>query len=1176
MVALMLLLHPASVAYAAPPPATFPQDGDVADVAIYGTSSSAGQSAIEAPSSSFEITTSSSYTGTLQISINYVCSADGGAQVTQLIDAEQGGTGVGNPGNLNSPSCTQAEVNNGTVKTVSTTVDMSTIAANNSQYDNQLKVIDMTVTKPTSSGPGHQPFTVTVTELSGSSDTNLNVSYQTNPERYNSSAISSVDKSFAIWPNASGEINLPFAPICGTSLPETVYLKWNDTDAGSASNPTQPAIHSGLPGPNLTTQLIDKTTGQPVWPIASTNVEGSSGTVANGTVEDENWLGGPGSDIPRESAVTLEPDQTYVWQWTNVNDENAIQLAVPYSDSAATINCHGPQNQTPIGNLNVDCNTSSYTLSGEDPDHPNSSVNYQVRYDDSGGGVDFSGTTSSSGTSGPHAFSTRTYVLMIQDIDNKQWYEVDSDSTTCPPPGGGLSISIGCYNTSVDITGDTGNRVYVVISGTDHNVGNSGDITGTGFLVKNNTSYNFSYNPKPDVMVTTDTQTYSHITNSWGSDNTVTQTLPCLHGTPLTPSGTCTMMVTNGLFGSIPNAPSNSVQTGQGITVAVTITSTGQVDLPQSIDGVPLGLTNNTSATTLPGAPVPTLTTFNSGVSSAAPQTFYFNLPAQGTPGQYALSGYPDYNGYAAVGPSCTINIDVYGPFTIQPGANFQNTNFEDPVNINYVTTGLNNGSPTIPATSSSWVTYQAYGSASSKVIDGTHSVAHNYGSASDTFTFTNPEQIQVGDQYCANVSISPGTGLYSPGASPAFLQTSAKASQVCQNVSNEPYVHFFGSDVIAGGCGTNNGAIDTFNEKSYNSQGTLVGWVGSGSQLAALSLGQIEGFSTAFLRTIFNTNNPSYPGAPIGLTFANYSSSGGVDTSNFGTTDTSTDGNLGGDFNENNFCSTNYYQSLPSGMTYDTNTSMVSPGLTIPTPVTAQSTQPGAGGATKIEQYYQPPSASNNTLTITGQLNFPNNTDETIYVNGNVYIAGNICYGTCASDPKDTNPTWSSPTAIPSLFIVTAPGYNIYIGPGVTELDGVYVAEANSNPNTGYIDTCAQASGPLGATSIFGSNNTCGKQLTVYGAFVAQNIFLNRTYSSLRFANFGEDPQVPPMSPRSCGMASTSTTPGDVAQGASTSEYDCAAEIFNFSPELYLSQPAITPSSTSEYLYVTSLPPVL
>ena len=67
-----------------------------------------------------------------------------------------------------------------------------------------------------------------------------------------------------------------------------------------------------------------------------------------------------------------------------------------------------------------------------------------------------------------------------------------------------------------------------------------------------------------------------------------------------------------------------------------------------------------------------------------------------------------------------------------------------------------------------------------------------------------------------------------------------------------------------------------------------------------------------------------------------------------------------------------------------------------------------------------------------------------------------------------------------------------------------------------------------------------------VNGAFVADKVFLNRSYSSLRYSQSGEYPTNPG---HNCGNSGL-----DVPAGA-TSAPDCAAEIFNFSPEIFLPQ---------------------
>jgi hypothetical protein len=89
---------------------------------------------------------------------------------------------------------------------------------------------------------------------------------------------------------------------------------------------------------------------------------------------------------------------------------------------------------------------------------------------------------------------------------------------------------------------------------------------------------------------------------------------------------------------------------------------------------------------------------------------------------------------------------------------------------------------------------------------------------------------------------------------------------------------------------------------------------------------------------------------------------------------------------------------------------------------------------------------------------------------------------------------------------------------------------------------------------------------LVVNGAFVAQHVQLQRTFGSLRNSVSGETPQ---SAAHACEVGSTGTA----------NRGDCAAEIFNFSPEMYLAQPPFMPSggpASSKYDYITSLSPVL
>lgn len=169
--------------------------------------------------------------------------------------------------------------------------------------------------------------------------------------------------------------------------------------------------------------------------------------------------------------------------------------------------------------------------------------------------------------------------------------------------------------------------------------------------------------------------------------------------------------------------------------------------------------------------------------------------------------------------------------------------------------------------------------------------------------------------------------------------------------------------------------------------------------------------------------------------------------------------------------------------------------------------------------------------ITIGGQA-VANGTHTTVYVKGNVYITGNITY----------SGSYASVADIPSYSIIVQG--NIYIAPGVSQLDGLYVAEPTVSggvASNGVIYTCASA--PFTAAAL-NSNlyNTCKvSALTVNGSFVARQVWLLRTA-------------------------------GTVSQTAS--------ESFNFNPEVWLSLPPATASGSSsvssKYDAITSLPPVL
>lgn len=212
------------------------------------------------------------------------------------------------------------------------------------------------------------------------------------------------------------------------------------------------------------------------------------------------------------------------------------------------------------------------------------------------------------------------------------------------------------------------------------------------------------------------------------------------------------------------------------------------------------------------------------------------------------------------------------------------------------------------------------------------------------------------------------------------------------------------------------------------------------------------------------------------------------------------------------------------------------------------------------------PPDATNNgasTITAgagdythTGNLQLNGNSgisnDSSIFVNGDVYVGGDVKYNT-GGWILDTDGTSNVPS-----FVLHATG-NIYVDPSVKQLDGLYISNKK-------IYTCGSNNGggvftPVTAANMYG---TCNQQLKVNGVFVATQVNLMRTYGSLRNATGNENPAF--------GSLVCSYSGGSLASQV------CAGEIFQLSPEFYLSSPAIQlpNNGATQYDAITSLPPVL
>jgi hypothetical protein len=389
-----------------------------------------------------------------------------------------------------------------------------------------------------------------------------------------------------------------------------------------------------------------------------------------------------------------------------------------------------------------------------------------------------------------------------------------------------------------------------------------------------------------------------------------------------------------------------------------------------------------------------------------------------------------------------------------------------------------------------------------------------------------------AGDRYCGKLSIDPTDGIVDRNGNILRIDNGLIESPTgCPVIVNQPYVHFIGSDVSAGGgfenapsC-SNPGSIKTYTSTTGFNNGGTAPPVGSGVQIGALSIGPVEGFSSAQLRT-------SSPTGSTGLTFANT-----TNVAASGTGKVSLGGNFGG-----THCAADYWKTKPTNVTASPASGML------------------ANFASSEIQYYEP-AGGTLRINLATTSNIADGADVAIFVKGNVRISNNINFASSS---------WGTIENIPSFYLIVVPddtgnGGNIYIDNGVTQLDGVYIAQPNSANQGGGIYTCSNGAARYAYTELL---QYCRTQLLVNGAFVAKQVYLDRSFGSMRNSFPGEYLR-----------GSRAGGPPDCGDSGAAPLGDCAAEIFNFGPEIYLSNPSVIQKSgptTGKYDYLTSLSPVL
>jgi hypothetical protein len=428
-----------------------------------------------------------------------------------------------------------------------------------------------------------------------------------------------------------------------------------------------------------------------------------------------------------------------------------------------------------------------------------------------------------------------------------------------------------------------------------------------------------------------------------------------------------------------------------------------------------------------------------------------------------------------------------------------------------------------VPATSQYWFTKNGV------TVSGPTGYAGNAGNSrfinSNANYCTGISGYTAGDSYCLLLSITPTDGIIDKNGNVISSSGSDTASGSCNKINNLPYLRTYGADIVAGGgfinstCGASTSGIFAF-MRPLSEQTSASNRSGSGTQLAAMALGTISGFTSASLRT-----NPPASNAGNGLTFAH----GSTAPDQF-----SMDAVLGGGMSGNGWCAPDYYA--------DTQFSDSDPRKTV-------STTLGAISLAALPTNQQTRRDINNgKIRVTGTNNY--NIRHTVYVDGDVYLLNDIAY----------TPTYADIGSIPNFTLIVKG--NIYIDNRVRRIDGLYIAQPRNDGSKGRIYTCAREGGAIADSAVLSPSEVytyCGgdgtdRRLIVNGALVANRIVFNRAAFSLRDSRYQEGPYMP-----------------------NTDSH--AAEIVNFSPEMFLGPPVFRPTgsqTSGDYDYIATLPPIL
>jgi hypothetical protein len=260
--------------------------------------------------------------------------------------------------------------------------------------------------------------------------------------------------------------------------------------------------------------------------------------------------------------------------------------------------------------------------------------------------------------------------------------------------------------------------------------------------------------------------------------------------------------------------------------------------------------------------------------------------------------------------------------------------------------------------------------------------------------------------------------------------------------------------------------------------------------------------------------------------------------------------------------------QNLSNAATYTVNLSTLTPG-----------TYNYTGELIVDDNNNGSPDECNGSPVTTSDNPIPAGNKINLNVDGIVYIESNITY--CYSNTSNIPQLQINETGVPDPaaqspdngYLDDTPSNTQFISSGlfiqydVTELHGFFTAEQHNagsmiNPERGTIFDCAYMQGGTIYTSANLDDaasgvapDDCDHQLQIYGTMEANLIYLERSYGDLN--------------PEDAG-----------AMSAGPTNEDNAAEVFNYSPEVWIPDAAtnctVGSCVTSTYEAETSLPPVL